>query len=54
MGIAYRLPITTLAFLFFILVLVTVNLTMLNCILAVVVEAGASAAAGDEHEKATC
>jgi len=37
---------------FFMLVLVTVNLTMLNCILAVVVEAGASAAAADEHDKA--
>jgi len=39
-------------FLFFVLVLVTVALTMLNCILAVVVEAGAAAAAADEHEKA--
>lgn len=38
--------------LFFMLVLVTVNLTMLNCILAVVVEAGANAAAADEHDKA--
>jgi voltage-gated sodium channel len=37
---------------FFMLVLVTVNLTMLNCILAVVVEAGAAAAAADEHDKA--
>jgi len=39
-------------FIFFILVLVTVSLTMLNCILAVVVEAGAAAAAADEHDKA--
>jgi hypothetical protein len=38
--------------LFFMMVLVTVNLTMLNCILAVVVEAGASAAAADDHDKA--
>lgn len=37
---------------FFMLVLVTVNLTMLNCILAVVVEAGAAAAAADEHDRA--
>lgn len=37
---------------FFMLVLVTMNLTMLNCILAVVVEAGASAAAADLHDKA--
>jgi len=39
-------------FLFFVLVLVTVNLTMLNCILAVVVEAGAAATAADEHDQA--
>jgi len=39
-------------FIFFVLVLVTVALTMLNCILAVVVEAGAAAAAADEHDKA--
>merc|ERR1719247_3582204 len=39
-------------FLFFVLVLVTVALTMLNCILAVVVEAGAAAAAADEHDQA--
>merc|ERR1719253_2534702 len=38
--------------LFFMMVLVTVNLTMMNCILAVVVEAGAAAAAADDHEKA--
>merc|ERR1719327_1879266 len=38
--------------LFFMLVLVTVSLTMLNCILAVVVEAGAAAAAADDHDKA--
>merc|ERR1719331_1108721 len=37
---------------FFMLVLVTVNLTMMNCILAVVVEAGAAAAAADEHDRA--
>merc|ERR1719199_442469 len=39
-------------FFFFALILVTVALTMLNCILAVVVEAGATAAAADEHDKA--
>jgi len=39
-------------FIFFVLVFVTVALTMLNCILAVVVEAGAAAAAADEHDKA--
>jgi hypothetical protein len=38
--------------LFFMLVLVTVSLTMLNCILAVVVEAGTAAAAADDHEMA--
>jgi len=40
-------------FFFFVMVLVTVNLTMLNCILAVVVEAGAAATAADEHDQAT-
>merc|ERR1719352_1735780 len=40
------------ASLFFMLVLVTVNLTMLNCILAVVVEAGAAAAAADASDQA--
>lgn len=39
-------------FFIFVLILVTVALTMLNCILAVVVEAGATAAAADEHDKA--
>lgn len=36
----------------FLMVLVTVNLTMLNLILAVIVEAGAAAAAEDEHDRA--
>jgi len=39
-------------FLFFMVVLVSINLLMLNCILAVVVEAGANASAQDLHEKA--
>jgi len=39
-------------FLFFVMVLVTVSLTMLNCILAVVVEAGAAAAVSDAHDVA--
>lgn len=39
-------------FLMFLMVLVTVNLTMLNLILAVIVEAGSAAAAQDEHRKA--
>lgn len=37
---------------FFLMVLVTVNLTMLNLILAVIVEAGAKATEEDMHEKA--
>lgn len=42
----------TWTFMFFMLVFVTVALTMLNCILAVVVEAGAAAAQADQHDKA--
>lgn len=37
---------------FFLMVLMTVNLTMLNLILTVILEAGAAAAAEDEHENA--